>query len=227
MQAIKDQRARYHASICESLVVESSGRWWMFADCIHEAWPNAKMIGVIRDPRDWIVSWRRHQPRRHTRRFFAWFPFGALSPGAVGDEEWEDRWENLGQFGRLAWDWRMQYERLDQAAQSNPHIRLYRFEDLFAEKGNAMRDLIEFAATHNHRKYQIRDLSGFTGSVMNASVGAKKNWRDLPSDDARLLDDLCGPLMRKYGYGLEPEWSALIGKSVAENRHKRCLSSSN
>lgn len=210
VRALRRQRRGYHAAINEPLIVESSGRWWMFADCIADIWPDAKMIAVIRDPRDWIDSWRRHQPRRFAPHFLRWFPLGPLTPADVGDEAWRDRWDALGQFGKTAWDWRTLYTRLDNAASENDRVRIFRFEDLFAAETGAMHALIDFIADHGARKYAVRNLSGFADNARNASHGPRRDWRDWTAEDARLLDEMCGPLMRKYGYGLEPEWLAML-----------------
>ncbi len=207
---LRQQRAKYHAEIQEPLVIESSGRWWMFAGRIHRIWPGAKTIGIIRDPRDWVESWRRHQPLRHARTWFGWFPLGALTPRAVEDFDWTDRWSELNQFGRLAWDWRTIYGQLDHAVAEAPDVRLFRFEDLFGPDDSTVRELVTFAADHGERRYHVRDLAGFTATVRNASKGPRRGWRDWPAEDAHLLDALCGPLMRKYGYGMEPEWQAML-----------------
>lgn len=210
LKRLFESRRRYHDSIPQSLIVESYSRWWMFADCFHELWPEAKLIGVIRDPRDWITSWQRHQPRRQTPQFLSWFPLGPLTPEDLGDEEWRGRWREIGQFGRLGWDWRTIYGQIDGAAEKNNRIRMFRFEDLFSAGGEAMGELVRFAADHGARKYAVRDLSGFADDVRNASHGPRRHWRNWPAEDVRLVDELCGPLMRKYGYGLEPEWLELV-----------------
>ncbi len=210
VRALRRQRRGYHAAIEAPLIVESSGRWWMFADCIAEIWPDAKMVAVIRDPRDWIDSWRRHQPRRFTPNFLRWFPLGPLTPADIGDEAWKGRWDDLGQFGKTAWDWRTLYGRLDRAACENDRIRIFRFEDLFSGETGDMQALVDFIADHGARAYRVHDLAGFADTVKNASRGPRRRWRDWSAEDARLVDEMCGPLMRKYGYGLEPEWRALL-----------------
>lgn len=210
LRRLREQRARYHASISESLIVESSGRWWMFADRIHHIWPEAKLVGIVRDPRDWIESWRRYQPNRQTLGWLRWFPLGPLTPRAVGDLEWADQWERFDQFGRLAWDWRMIYGQLDRASSVSHNVRIFRFEDLFGPDDDAVRQLVEFAGGHARRQYRVLDLKGFTAEVHNASSGSRRHWREWPADSARLVEELCGPLMRKFGYGTEPEWQRMI-----------------
>lgn len=216
LRRLRKARDAYHAAVTESLVVESYGRWWMFGDLIPKAWPGAKIIGIVRDPRDWIESFRRYQPRRHRRGYLGWFPLGALTPRAIGDLDWADRWGELDQFGRLAWDWRTVYGQLERAVDNAPNAQMFRFEDLFGPDDRHVRELVAFAADHGERQYRVRDLTGFTADVRNASKGPRREWPDWPDEQARLLDAMCGPLMRKYGYGLEPEWQAKLERAKTE-----------
>ena len=211
IRLLRSQRERYYSSIDQSLVVESNGRFWMVAPILHKVWPGVKLIGVLRDPRDWIESWRRYMPHKHgVGGWIRWFPLGPLTPAEVGDTEWVERWDSLGPFGRLAWDWRMICRQLERAEREAPNVRIFRFEDLFGSEITAARNLVEFAANHESRQYAVRDLDGFTGTVRNASSGAKRDWRNWPADEIRLLDELCGESMRKHAYGLEPEWRDMV-----------------
>lgn len=210
VRRLRRSRMRYHAGITQSLVVESYFRWWMLAGLIHRIWPGAKTVGVIRDPREWVESWLRHHPGRHAGNQRHWFPLGPLTPRLIGDTDWADRWDALEPFGKLAWDWRTVYGQLDRASVEAPNVRIFRFEDLFDPDGQALRELVRFTAEHGERRYRVHDLEGLTATVRNASSGPRRGWREWPAGDVRLVDDLCGTLMRKYGYGLEPEWQAKL-----------------
>lgn len=212
---VRKMRQAYHAEIDAPLVIESAGRWWMLVDVIGKAWPGAKTVGVIRDPRDWIESWRRHQPARHARLFPRWFPQGPLKPADMGDTEWIDRWKDLDIFGRLAWDWRAITMHLDRAQDNLPNVRVFRFEDLFDQNGKAFGELVDYVATHGDHRYPVGDLDGVTGEVRNASRGAARSWTDWPDEEIRLVEEMCGPLMRKYGYGDEPEWTERVQRAMA------------
>lgn len=213
---LRNMRRSYYQSISEPLIIESSGRWWMFVKIIDLTWPGAKVIGVIRDPRDWIESWRRHQPNRHNRfffRWFRWFPQGPLTPNDIGDFEWADRWDSLDIFGRLAWDWRAINSHLHRAACKSENIRLFRFEDIFSGNENAFYELISFAAIHEYREYKVRNFKDVTSKIYNASKGERRSWIDWSDHEVLLVHELCGPLMRKYGYGQESEWLDKIEKA--------------
>jgi len=213
IERLRAQRDWYYDTIDEPLIVESNGRFWMLASVLHRVWPGIKVAGIIRDPRDWIESWKRHQPKRHQKGWFGWFPLGPLTPADVGDIDWVDRWDALDQFGRLAWDWRAICQQLERAEREAPNVRIFRFEDLFSADPSGVRDLVEFVANHEDKQFGIKDLDGFTGTVHNASSGAKRDWRNWPLEDVKLLDELCGELMRKHGYGQEPEWKELVASA--------------
>ncbi|MEL7447472.1 MAG: hypothetical protein AAGK02_17000 [Pseudomonadota bacterium] len=209
---IKAQREHWYATIEEPLIVESSGRNWMLAPVLQEAFPDSRLVGIIRDPRDWVESWRRHQPRRHTKFFEGWFPQGPLTPAQVKDTDWADKWDDMGQFGRLVWDWRIITRELSRAGAKSENIRVYRFEDLFSSGQNGkIAELVDFVAFDG--KYKVGSLDGFTGSVRNASSGKRVKWQDWTPEQVRLMDGMCGELMRQYGYGSEPEWIAKLDEA--------------
>lgn len=212
IRRLRQMRASYHRSINAPLILESSGRWWMLANVVGRAWPGAKMIGVIRDPRNWIESWRRHQPMRHRLLFPRWLPQGPLKPGDTGDTEWVDRWDELDSFGRLAWDWRAITMHLDRVQSESKNVRVYRFEEIFAQDNATFTELVAFCAEHGDRRYETSDLDGLLSEVHNASSGKRRAWQDWPRSEVQLVDEMCGPLMRKYGYGLEPDWLEMTGE---------------
>ena len=208
---LRRSRSRYHKRIAQSLIIESNYQWWPFAKVIGEIWPGAKMIGIIRDPRHWVRSWQNHGPRHKWNDWTKLFPPGRLTPSALGDQQWYRRWKGLGTLGKLAWEWRTIYTHLDSAVTENPsNIRMFRFEDLFGQPEKNMQELIDFAANHPERKYRYHQPPGFAGWIRNASKGLHPHWLDWRHEDARLVEEMCGSLMQKYGYGLEDVW----GKKV-------------
>ncbi len=180
----------------------------MVAPLLDEAYPQHRLICIARDPRDWVESWRRHQPKRHTKLFGGWFPLGPLTPKQIGDTEWIARWDGLSQFGRLAWDWRIIHRELLKVSATSPNARLFRFEDLFGEDPGPADELIAFAAFDG--MFRIKEMEGFNQSVRNASKGPRRNWRDWRLEDVLLIDQLCGEHMQTLGYGQEPEWRELV-----------------
>jgi hypothetical protein len=205
---IRRSRESYHESIAEGLVVESHGPWWYFADYIGQLWPGARLVGVIRDPRTWIRSCLNKGGRYDNRDWAGMLPPGRLTPAKLQQRHWADRWSELPPLGKLAWEWRTAYTHLSRAAESNAACRLVRFEDLFTGDRSALTDLVYWIAAAGHRTYRVREerLRDFGSVVRNARHGRAQDWPDWNGADVRLVDELCGPLMREYGYGEEPEW---------------------
>ena len=214
VRRMRKQRASWHDRIDKPLIVESSGRNWMVVPVLQEAFPGSRIVGVIRDPRSWIESWIRHYPERHATGYDGWWPQGPLTPEQVGDTEWEGQWEALGQFGRLAWDWRIITCELAKADKASENVRVFRFEDLFdPDNDTVIGEVVRFTAFDG--KYAVAELDGFTRSVRNASSGPRVVWQDWDPEKAALVDAMCGELMRQYGYGEEPEWRSKVEAAKA------------
>lgn len=207
---IRSSRSRYHQSIAQSLIIESNNQWWSMIDELCEVWPQAKVIVIIRDPRNWVRSLMNKTGKYDQRDWASRLPPGRLTPEKVGDSEWIDQWPNLGTFGKLAWYWSFLNKKMLAAVERTPNARVFRFEDVLAPDGKTLRELVEFAATHGERSYALRDVEKLTRTVINRSPGRVLHWRSWEPDRAPLMDAICGPLMRQFDYGLEPEWQALL-----------------
>ncbi|MEO2048071.1 MAG: sulfotransferase domain-containing protein [Pirellulales bacterium] len=203
-------RNRYYQRIPESLVVESNNQWWALIDQISVVWPHAKVITIIRDPRDWVRSWIHKKGRYDKHDWVSCIPPGRLTPEKVGDTKWAKRWSEFDTFGRLTWEWRFLYGKINASVERVPQAQMFRFEDIFKTDGDALRELVLFAATHGDRIYSIKDLDSMTQTKLNSSDGQVPHWRLWTPAQARLMDEICGSLMQRFGYGLEPEWQALI-----------------
>lgn len=179
--ALRAIRAKYHARRPEGLIVESYSQWWMVADIIDEIWPNARMVGVVRDPRDWIASWLSHDPKRRK----GWEPM-ARSVRCEG-------WGSMNQVERLAWEW----NRIATVLLENegPNVRTYRFEDLmFEPEAKALEDMVRFIA--KGRDYT--DVSKLRNARVNSSEA--RQWTEYGPQFAQIVDRYAGETMERLGY---------------------------
>jgi len=197
---VRAERMPYHAGIPQGMIVESYGPWWMFAEIIDQIWPGAALVGIVRDPRTWIRSWQSHQPRYRNGTATEWLPPGLIDPSRTGDAVWAARWNEIGQVGRLAWEWALIAEHLLRAAAANERVRLYRFEDLFAPDGERMRDLVHFVANSGKAPRHVADLDGFTAGRVNRSRAGGKLPDDWSCKEESLLQEICGPVLMNFGY---------------------------
>lgn len=207
---IRETRQRYHDQISRSLVIESYSFWWLFARHIDSIWPNAKMAGVIRDPRTWIDSWKRHSPARRKRASADGMIQPLMTPDSLNDSRWSARWSEIGQTGRLAWDWFKVYRELTDAADKSARVEIFRFEDMFAAESRKMDAFVEFITSHSGRHYRVTNRDILNRPPVNASANAGRSWQSWSPAEARIVDEICGSIMPLYGYGMEPEWRKLL-----------------
>lgn len=211
---LRATRDNYHAGLSETLVIESYYAWWMVAEQIEEIWPGARVAGILRDPRDWIVSWLKHAPRRRRGALTEWLPPWPLHPTDIGDTAAAALWQDLDQVGRLAWEWGLITRKLDAAAAASHNSRVFRFEDLFGGDIAAMQSFVEFIINHQPGpRHEIGDLSTIIGDVRNASCGQVSGWQSWSDAQIAAVATFCGPGMNVHGYGNEPEWQERVRKA--------------
>ncbi len=198
LQLQRDRR-RYHADVPQSLLIESYYAWWMVANHIPNIFPGAKVIGVIRDPRSWIASWQAREPSRDRGNWIHKLPPGPLNAATVGDQKWAARWDEIGQVGRLAWQWQFINGKIAEAEQ-NAGAKMYRFEDIFFPTGTVLESLCTHLATFQNRIYATRINRALLSKKLNSSAAAANEWLKWSTTEKAIVDELCGPLMERFGY---------------------------
>ena len=137
-------------------------------------------------------------------------PAVAVTPRDVGDAEAARRWAGWSPLARKLWRWRMVHERLAALADSAETVRIWRYEDIFARDIYHFSELVAWAATHGDHAYPTQQVVGRTDAFFTIAEEMAPDWRGWPAADARLAEEICGPLMARWGYGAEPEWRALL-----------------
>lgn len=180
IEALRKLRRKYHCRR-ESLIVESYSQWWMFADILNDVYPNARMVGVVRNPFDWVSSWLSHKPSRRS-----WMELFSRSIRA-------ENWSELNQIERLAWEWNEIASFLLQ--NQGPTIQVYRFEDLLFEEDCAtLERMVSFVA--NGRNFT--NVGRLRATKVNASAPKTRNSVD--PDAVRVIEQHCGATMHRLGY---------------------------
>lgn len=212
-QKLRATRAAYHESISETLVVESYYAWWMVALEIDRVFPGAKIAGILRDPRDWIASWLKHEPKRRNGALSEKLPPGMLDPKKIGDDAACADWEALDQIGRLAWEWGLIADTLDRAAEESKNVAVFRFEDIFDAESDALQRFVTFVTTNESGpRHEVGDLAAVRGEVRNASRGADRGWQTWKDEQVAAVERFCGRGMAAHGYGQEADWRERIAR---------------
>lgn len=192
--------ARAHAVTLlmrEAARIAGASTWGMkilgdiaYADTYRKAWPNAKFILLIRDPRDQALSIMRLNDQRQQRG----------QPNFYDD------------FREAARGWRDTLQSAKEVLRrcGIPHIEV-RYEDLVAEPEATAKRLgdflnmdvsaglrfqqLEFVESHTKR---FRHHDNLHNPINTQSVG---KWRDAMSHhDAQIFREVAGDLMKDLGY---------------------------
>ena len=199
-RAIISQRSSYHRSIDRPLLIESYYAWWMVADILPYIYPNLSMVGIVRDPRTWIESWRARSPTRARGHWSHHLPPGPLTAKLVRDERWESTWNELSEVGKLAWQWNCINSHL-LSAQRQHGLSLFTFEEIFDGPATAFRKLCESASTFAGRKFDIVEFDpSFLQQKSNASSVRHGSWRSWNQKEREEVRVICGDLMAEFGY---------------------------
>lgn len=208
IQKIYKHRGRYHASIQASLIVESYYVWYGLLGPLRKSYPNAKILGIVRDPRDWVRSWMNYGGFYGTSDQIKWFGQSRVTPAVTGDKRQAEKWSEMDHFEKICWNWNLTYGLISDFTEGDINGRVFRFEDIFLaeNKENSLEDLMDFTTCFAHRNYSY-DLKKLKAKPSaNSSKKTLPSWTDWTPDQAKKMDALCGDLMRSYNYGVETEW---------------------
>jgi hypothetical protein len=168
-----------------------------------------RIVHIVRDPRDFVSSFMNWKTETIKRRILhhvvpAWQP----NPWLAGEVALV-RWMRMKKFEHFAWIWNHKNQLFGEFADQLEYRR-FRLEDLIASNGDrrALDELEQFVGISLPPQLTRR-----APDRVNASAGLFPKWPSWSATQARILDEHCGELMLEYGYGYEPEWHALLGKS--------------
>jgi hypothetical protein len=120
--AIRAHRDFFYTIVPQALVVESYSQWFGLLPDVRAVYPSAKVVGIIRDPRDWVVSWLNYEGHHDARDMVEMAGQSRLTPSMIGDHAWADRWDGMSVFQKLCWDWKTVYGLIDDFAQRDQGV---------------------------------------------------------------------------------------------------------
>jgi len=185
-----------------TLYVESNGFLYGFLEVFAELWPDVAVIHVVRDPRESIRSALGHGNDRGLKRLAAavvpyWLPDPERALGLRGP---------LSLIERYAATWTIINQSIDAHASACPDFLRLRFEDLLDERASGLRSLCAHLGLGFCDGGGISPQDRFNVSRRHP-VG---HWWDWSPCECRRVEEICGALMRRYGYGAEAEWRARL-----------------
>ena len=212
-RSVRRHRSRYYASLNPSLIIESNYQWYGILPTVPLVFPSYKVVAIVRDPRTWAASNMNYGTHHGPKDLVAKFGFRRLDPRMMGDSEFVDKWTSMSAFEKLCWDWKTVYGLITEFVDKDSNSRMYRYEDLFPglSSGEQVHDMLDFLVDFPERKYSYSlDRSVLQKPVHAAGRASFPDWSEWDTTHARQLNDICGALMVRFGYGNEPTWHDLL-----------------
>jgi len=181
-------------------------------DAEHRAEMNWNFVHLVRDPRDFVTSfmnWKAQKFRRGLLHHFV--PFWQPSPVLSGEYNLLTRL-NMSKFEHFCWIWNFKNSYFKETFERSGRYFLLRLEDLVdRERGpDVFQNLLTFLDISSTRQ----DLGEWLkNKVNNSDIQRFPGWKNWSTEQARILDSHCGPLMKALGYGKEPHWLDLLNSN--------------
>jgi hypothetical protein len=152
-------------------------------DTIFRMFPDARVVACIRDPRDFLVSYRDK-----------WTIAGADGP----------RLRRLYHPVLTSYLWKASALAIVAAkSRFGAAVHVIRYEDLVAEPDSNLRRLCSFIGEEFHPGLLDTQFSNSSTGARFAGISSTSagRWRaDLPAEDAYFAQKICGAVMQKFAY---------------------------
>ncbi len=214
MEALRRQREDYYNSIDADIIVESNGQWFGLLPLLPRVFAQYRFVGIIRDPRTWLASTMNYGRLHGPRDRVSHLGYRRLDPTMVKEVGSAKHWQEMDRFERICWTWKAMNTVLERDIAADENAKLYRYEDLFIgpRRLAALEDMLRFMTRFPDRDFGHKVDQEFLDRRINAvSRAAFPDWPSWSRSQAQCLQEICGPLMLRHGYGREPEWLALVG----------------
>lgn len=176
---------------------EQTPRYLFFVEEILGAFPDCRVVNMIRDPRDVLLSQKNKWRRR------------GLGAKNIPVKEVVRAWANYHPYtiSRL---WVSAVRKADKY-EKHPRFKSIRFEDLVEAPDQVVRELCEFLnVPFEESMLAVPQVGSSTGvdrpDRLGVAGGRAGAWRKggLTSTEIEICQRVAGPAMREHGYSCEP-----------------------
>jgi hypothetical protein len=197
-------------------------------ESVLEAFPEAKVVCLVRDPRAVVASYKD------------WHAAGARRGLDEAPEKQADRERTRRSYHpvlmSLLWRGVVRSSFAGLERHGPERVRIQRFERLAASPEDEVRGLCEWLGLEfEPAMLEIGVVnSSYATSGQGVSQETVERWRErLSEDEVGVVQSVCGPLMEQLGYRLDPvepsrlrvarAWSTVpfaVGRAAVLNRHR-------
>ena len=171
-----------------------------------DAFPEAQVVHVVRDPRTYVQSGLAWGAYRFGGRPLNLAPYRRLAPPQFtpADPAARLRWVADDQFDRLCWAWSAMNEAMRTQGAGHHRFRTVRFEDL--TDGDRGPGVLEDLGDDLGLDVPAQRLAELTGNPVNASGAVEPDdWRTWTDDRLHVLRERTADEAAHYGYRVAAE----------------------
>lgn len=208
-------KAKEIRSTSEEIYLDSNNHLYAFVFIAPLTYPDLHVIHIIRDPRTYVrshLNWALGRKKSYLANFIIpfWQPNGFL----LKELAWS-RWFGFSRFERFCWIWKFKNSYILNEGKLCPDkFMVFRFEDFFNADvdRNQLEKLAAFVGVESEQ-IKAEEFSRPANSSADSGVDHWQHWSNL---ECAQMDAICGPLMKTFSYGLEPEWQEKVRMGYRE-----------
>lgn len=201
--AILEHREKFYRNISQDLIIESYSGWYGALPAIRSLYKNYKIIVIVRDPRDWVVSNMNWGTMYGKRDWVSRLKLDRLNPAMINDAHYRNQWRHFTRFQKLCWAWSAIYGILLKETAGDPNCVIFKFEDLFLskQKYEHLENLLAFLSRYPGRQFNYHLKENILDKVANPNVSNSfRRWEEWDNDMKNDLIRLCITVAHKFGY---------------------------
>lgn len=172
--------------------IESNNRLFSLIKPLRKIYPEAKIIHIVRDGRDYVRSgmgrdWYTSTDKRPR-----------LKAKFLPEDSFFDKWEKMSRFEKICWRWQKKdnfiYSNLKN---DNNYIRV-KFEDIFKNRNKkGLYKIIKFVGLEKSKVEPLIDK--MLNKKINSSTNYKiPKWSHWSEKKKKIFDNIAGEHMEKY-----------------------------
>lgn len=201
--AIFNHREKYYDNIEKDLIIESYSGWYGAIPGIKRLYKNYKIVIVLRDPRDWVISNMDWGTMYGERDWISKLGLSRLSPKMIQDKEYDEDWTRFSRFQKLCWAWKTIYEIMLKSSENDPNVKVVKFEDIFGAeaKYKNLKNLLTFTTHFPNKNFSFKIPENVLEKRVNKNISYKfPEWEKWDNEMKNDLLRICGHVMHRLNY---------------------------
>jgi hypothetical protein len=206
VQGLLSQRSAFVHNMLGSVYVEANIGYYGLLDVTPRVFEQHRAVYIIRDGREWVrshMNWGEFYGKKGIRKLIShnWPPANKIPNNPYAQE-----WDGFSRFEKLCWAWTNLNQYALKTLSVNPHVKVFKFEDIFSgdRKYQTLEDMLAFTtAQPGIDPQQIGSTAGWLERRSHQSVDGFPGWENWTVPQKRQFEKLCSPLMDQMGYSLD------------------------